>query len=185
MTASDAQLAAERDQAGRWTDMLGDHQMVAVRQDAVVRIWRCAACDVRVEFWFNAQSRYERRQWVDWKAPDGRTWYTEPGGYSEAPSCPLPSVEVVCLWRRDAQLYDGAKGEVQLAAAMATWCDTHQMAVADCPEPGPYCPGILAHDLEGDGTRVDGKCTGRENSCRCMCPSCCGDTPDVWGARVY
>ncbi|WP_406723510.1 hypothetical protein WJ438_00780 [Streptomyces sp. GD-15H] len=75
--------------------------------------------------------------------------------------------------------YTGAKDEVQLATAMTTWCDTHEMAVADCPELGPYCPGRLAHQ-DGEKGRP-GPCTGRENSCRCMCPACCGDTLNVWG----
>ena len=75
--------------------------------------------------------------------------------------------------------YDGPKGDVQLDTALRTWCERHEMAVADCPEPGPYCPGRLAHE-DGEPGRP-GPCTGRENSCRCMCPACCGDTPDVWG----
>lgn len=29
------------------------------------------------------------------------------------------------------------------------------------------------------------RCTQRRSTCRCMCPHCCGDTPDVWGAPVY
>ncbi|MEW2187736.1 hypothetical protein AB0900_31095 [Streptomyces cellulosae] len=166
--------------------LLGDHRMRLVRQDAAVRVWECTGCGVRAEYWFNAQSRYETQRWVDWRAPDGRTWYTDArGGYTGPPSCPLPVVEAVCPWRRDAQLYDGPKGEVQLSAALTAWCNTHECAVADCPEPGPYCPGILAHNLDGDGIRTDDGCTGREQSCRCMCPACCGDTPDVWGAPSY
>lgn len=160
--------------------MLGQHQMVAGHQDHVVRNWRCTVCGVTAAHWFNAQSRYETRRWIDWKAPDGRTWYTDDrDGYSGPPSCPLPGVEARCPWDDRAQRYAGAKGDVQLETAMRTWCERHEMAVADCPEPGPYCPGAAAHEDGEPG--MPGPCTGRENTCRCMCPACCGDTPDVWG----
>jgi hypothetical protein len=96
-----------------------------------------------------------------------------------AVSCPPPPVEALCPWVDGAMRYDGAKGDVQLATALVTWCDTHEMAVADCPEPGPWRPGRPAH---GDGG--PGPCTGRADTCRCMCPACCGDTPYVWGYEV-
>jgi hypothetical protein len=41
-------------------------------------------------------------------------------------------------------------------------------------EPGARCRGA-------EGECGNGRCTQREDSCRCMCPACCGDTPDVWG----
>jgi len=164
------------------TNLLGSHQMVAGHQDHVVRHWRCTACGVEAAHWFNAQSRYETRRWVDWRAPDGRTWYTEPGGFTDPPSCPLPAVEALCPWDDRAQLYAGATGDVQLDTAMRTWCETHQSAVSECPEPGPYCPGRMAHE-DGEEGRP-GPCTGRENTCRCMCPPCCGDTPDMYGCEV-
>lgn len=170
-------MNAATDQAS----LLGAHQMQAGHQNETVRNWRCTECGVTAAHWFNAQSRYETRRWIDWRALDGRTWYTEPGDGSEPPSCPLPGVEAVCPWRFDAQLYAGAKGDVQLATALRTWCEKHQMAVADCPEPGPYCPGMPHHDLTGDGTRTHRGCTGREKSCQCRCPACCGDTPDMYG----
>jgi hypothetical protein len=159
--------------------LLGGHQMVAGHQDHVVRNWRCTACGVKAAHWFNAQSRYATRRWVDWRAPDGRTWCTEPGGFTEPPSCPLPVVEALCPWRDDAMRYAGATGDVQLDTAMRTWCDTHERAVSDCTDPGRYCPGRLAHE-DGEEGRP-GPCTGREDSCRCMCPPCCGDTPDMYG----
>jgi hypothetical protein len=166
------------------TGLLGAHQMVAVFTGNVSRKWRCAACGVTAEHWFNAQSRYEARPaWVDWWAPDGRTWYTTADGCSEPPSCPLPDVEALCPWDDRAQRYAGAKGDVQLETAMRTWCETHECAVSECPEPGPYCPGRMAHE-DGEPGRP-GPCTGREDTCQCMCPACCGDTPDVWGAPVY
>lgn len=84
-------------------------------------------------------------------------------------------VEALCPWMDGAMRYAGAKGDEQLDVAMRTWCGTHQSAVSECPEPGPYCYGYPAHEGQPD------LCTGRENTCRCRCPACCGDTPAVWG----
>lgn len=163
--------------------LLGDHDMTPGHRDNVMRNWRCAKCGVQAAHWFNAQSRYETRRWIDWKAPDGRTWYTDArDGYSGPPSCPLPTVEALCPWRDDAMRYDGPTGDVQLDTAMRTWCETHECAVSECPEPGPYCPGWRAHEDGEEGH--PGPCTGRENTCRCMCPPCCGDTPDMYGCEV-
>jgi hypothetical protein len=139
----------------------------------------CPACGMHASNRTNPRDPYGGTAWTEWRAPDGRTWLTCPG--EAAPSCPPPPVEALCPWRDDAMRYAGAKGDVQLATAMATWCDTHQMAVSDCPDPGPYCPGVRAHEDDAE----QGKCTGRWDTCRCMCPECCGDTPDVWGAPRY
>ncbi|MER8003002.1 hypothetical protein [Streptomyces sp. NPDC095613] len=137
---------------------------------------RCTACGVLATAWHDPRARYGIKEGTDWLAPDGRNWFTTPGGSTKPPPCPLPVVEAVCPWRPDAWMYDGIWKDQQLDAAMRTWCDTHEGAVSDCPEPGPYCPGEPAHDDAGPGP-----CTGRENTCRCMCPACCGDTPDIWG----
>ncbi|WP_329376241.1 hypothetical protein [Streptomyces sp. NBC_01483] len=153
--------------------MTTDHQMVDVFEDRK----RCTACGVVAVLQYNPQSQSDTKAWTDWRAPDGRTWLTTPGGYIQPPSCPLPGVEALCPWEDRAMRYAGPKGDVQLDTAMQTWCERHQVAVADCPEPGPYCPGALAHEGEDD----DSGCTGRENSCRCRCPACCGDDPHTWG----
>ena len=139
---------------------------------------RCTACGITAHHMPTIRHRYG--VWpanTTWRAPDGRTWETQLD--EPAPSCPPPDVEALCPWEDGAMRYDGPKGDVQLDTALRTWCERHEMAVADCPEPGPYCPGRLAHE-DGEPGRP-GPCTGRENSCRCMCPACCGDTPDVWG----
>lgn len=160
--------------------ILGDHQMALVRQDHVARAWRCTECGVEAQHWFAAQSRYETRRWIDWKAPDGRTWYTDfRDGYSGPPSCPLPTVDAVCPWEDYAPRYAGATGDVQLETAMRTWCTRHEQAVSECTDPGPHCLGRMAHE-DGEPGRP-GPCTGWENTCRCMCPACCGDTPDMYG----
>lgn len=165
--------------------VLGDHQMAPVRQDHIVRTWRCTGCGVEATHWFNAQSRYETRRWIDWKAPDGRTWYTDHhDGYGDPPTCPLPGVEALCPWDIFAHRYDGAWGDAQLDTAMRTWCERHQQAISECVDPGPLCPGHDVH-MDENGNEVEpgrpGPCTGREESCRCMCPACCGDTPDMYG----
>lgn len=153
----------------------GQHQMHATHEDH----WQCTGCGVRATRHYDPNIRYRIKTWIDWRAPDGRDWMTWPGGDSEPPSCPLPGVEALCPWELYAPRYIGPKGDVQLDTGMRTWCDRHEMAVSDCPEPGPYCPGAAAHEDGEDGQ--PGPCTGRENTCRCMCPACCGDTPDVWG----
>ncbi|WP_159064573.1 hypothetical protein [Streptomyces olivochromogenes] len=155
--------------------VMTDHQLVDVFEDRK----RCTACGVVAVRQYNPQSRSDAKVWTDWRAPDGRTWLTTPDGYIQPPSCPLPAVEALCPWEDRAMRYAGPKGDVQLATAMATWCERHEMAVADCPEPGPYCPGALAHE-DGEEGRP-GPCTGRENSCKCMCSACCGDDPHTWG----
>jgi hypothetical protein len=169
-------VASALGQQHQWTILGTDPQVGTERRE-------CAACGVLASLWWDQQPRHGigdlAREWVDWRAPDGRTWYTTPGGYSQPPPCQLPVVEALCPWDDKAERYAGAKGDVQLATALVTWCERHEMAVADCPEPGPYCPGWMAHE-DGEPGRP-GPCTGRENSCRCMCPACCGDTPDVWG----
>ncbi|MER7068922.1 MULTISPECIES: hypothetical protein [unclassified Streptomyces] len=148
----------------------------------------CTECGIVVTQHSRAGSRYasayQVKRWITWAAPDGRRWETYPdGNFPDAvpPSCPPPGVEALCPWRPDAMQYRGAKGRVQHETAKRTWCDTHQCAVNDCPEPGPLCYGAFHHNLNGDGTRTAGRCTGRQDSCRCMCPSCCGDTPDMYG----
>lgn len=88
-----------------------------------------------------------------------------------------PPVEALCPWNDRAMRYAGAKGDVQLETAMRTWCETHQQAVSECQDPGPFCPGWPEHDREPVST-----CTSRENSCRCTCPPCCGDDPSMYGA---
>jgi len=153
---------------------------------------RCAACGVTIWRRTATRSRSGPSMWLEWHAPDGRDWssFPEKGGWETwpnpeegAPSCPPQEVEAKCPWEEDARRYGKAWGDAQLDTAMRTWCERHQTAVADCPEPGPYCPGRLAHE-DGEPGRP-GPCTGREDTCRCMCPACCGDTPDVWGAPVY
>ena len=153
--------------------MLGAHQMTTLHLDG----WRCTACGIHATRHRDPRNQHGIHLRVHWRAPDDRTWLTIPG--DEAPSCPPPTVEALCPWEDNAQLYAGAKGDAQLDTAMRTWCPTHQRAVSECPEPGPYCPGAAAHADGEEGQ--PGPCTGRENTCRCMCPACCGDTPDVWG----
>ncbi|MFI6653273.1 hypothetical protein ACIBI8_37495 [Streptomyces sp. NPDC050529] len=138
---------------------------------------RCTTCGMVARHQTKRRDQYGMTEWMEWRAADGRDWLTT--GDQPAPPCPPPPVEALCPWRDDAMFYAGPKGDVQLATAMKTWCDTHKMAVSDCPQPGPYCPGADAHADGEEGQ--PGPCTGRENSCKCMCPACCGDTPDVWG----
>lgn len=144
---------------------------------------RCPDCGVTV--WRRTTPRHEAgpREWLQWHAPDGRDWssFPEDGGWvtypdGQAPSCPPQGVEARCPWEDNARRYGHVWGDVQLETAMRTWCERHQMAVADCPEPGPLCRGADGNCMWGEG-----RCTGREDTCRCMCPACCGDTPDVWG----
>jgi hypothetical protein len=136
---------------------------------------RCPVCGV-------SAIRHRSRQhgpWVEYRMPSGWTWHASDGPEGPPP-CPPPPVEALCPWEPDAMRYAGAKGDDQLDTAVRTWCATHECAVSECLEPGPYCPGAPAHEDGEPGQ--PGPCTGRENTCRCMCPACCGDTPDVWGA---
>jgi hypothetical protein len=149
-----------------------EHQLVGPKD-----YQRCTTCGMVARYQTKRRDQYGMTAWTEWRAPDGRDWLTQ--DEEPAPSCPPPPVEALCPWRDDVMLYAGPKGDVQLATAMATWCETHQGAVSDCPKPGPYCPGALAHEDGEEGQ--PGPCTGRENTCKCMCPACCGDTPDVWG----
>lgn len=160
--------------------MLGAHRLEG-GDDAA----RCVSCGIHV--WRRTTPRHEPgpRTWLQWYAPDGRDWssFPEADGWvtypDSAPSCPPQTVEARCPWEENARRYGHAWGDVQLETAMRTWCERHEMTVADCPEPGPYCPGWPAHE-DGEEGRP-GPCTGREDSCRCMCPACCGDTPDMYG----
>ncbi|WP_158706623.1 hypothetical protein, partial [Streptomyces alboviridis] len=171
------------DSSARLADVTRQHRLQGDQDSA-----RCADCGITV--WRRLTPRHEPgpREWLAWLAPDGRDWSSFPEGdgwvtwpnpEEGAPSCPPQDVEAKCPWEENARRYGRAWGDVQLQAAMRTWCDTHQCVVSDCPEPGPYCPGWQAHE-EGEPGRP-GPCTGREDSCKCMCPACCGDTPDVWG----
>ncbi|MEU6925479.1 hypothetical protein [Streptomyces sp. NPDC046631] len=165
----------------RVTDITGQHCLEGTKD-----FGQCTACGVTV--WRRHTPHHEQgpRTWLKWLALDGRdwnsfpeadTWVTHPDG--SAPSCPPQGVEALCPWEENAHRYGGVWGDVQLATAMKTWCKTHQGVISDCPEPGPYCPGTQAHEDGQEGQ--PGPCTGRENTCSCMCPACCGDTPDVWG----
>lgn len=143
---------------------------------------RCVSCGVQV--WRRATARHEPgpRVWLQWYAPDGREWssFPEADGWvtypDAAPACPPQDVEVRCPWEKDARRYGHVWGDVQLETALRTWCARHEMAVADCPEPGAPCLGA-----DGDCMWGPERCTGLEGTCRCMCPVCVGDTPDVWG----
>lgn len=150
------------------------HPWVTVREQRR----RCPSCGVV------AVLHNDRRYgpWTEYVMPAGWSWHALDGS-DGPPPCPPPPVEALCPWEPGAQRYVRAKGDDQLDTAMRTWCERHECAVSECPEPGPPCPGALAHE-DGEPGRP-GPCTGREDSCRCMCPACCGDTPDVWGAPVY
>jgi hypothetical protein len=144
---------------------------------------RCPDCGVTVWRRTTPSHKDGPREWLQWHAPDGRDWssFPEDGGWvtypdGQAPSCPPQGVEARCPWEDNARRYGHVWGDVQLETAMRTWCETHQMAVADCPEPGPGCQGA-----DGSCMWEAGRCTGREDTCRCMCPVCCGDTPDMYG----
>ncbi|MDX3126565.1 hypothetical protein [Streptomyces scabiei] len=169
------------ERAGARAAELGEHAWELLSEDPVIGLEyrRCTACGVTATRRRDQAARQGVAEWTDWLAPDGRTWWTTPGGDEEPPSCPLPGVEALCPWEDGAERYAGAKGDVQLDTGMRTWCETHQLAVSECPEPGPHCPGWMAHE-DGEPGRP-GPCTGRENTCRCMCPPCCGDTPDMYG----
>lgn len=164
----------------RLEDITGRHRLQGGRDAG-----RCADCGVTV--WRRVAASHEPgpREWLSWLAPDGRDWssFPEGGGWvtypDAAPACPPADVEARCPWEEDARRYGHVWGEVQLESALRTWCERHEMAVADCPEPGPECPGWPAH--EGGEPGMPGPCTGREDSCRCACPPCCGDTPDMYG----
>jgi len=162
----------------------GEHRWeLGHRDEAVGREYRrCLDCGVAATRWWRQRSRFgvEELEWVDWVGPDGRTWHTAPGDHMGPPACPLPTVEALCPWEPDARRYDHAWGDAQLDVGMRTWCARHEMAVADCPNPGPPCPGVLAHE-DGEPGRP-GPCTGYEESCRCMCPGCLDETPDMYGA---
>ncbi|MFF1916204.1 hypothetical protein ACFVYE_32375 [Streptomyces sp. NPDC058239] len=150
---------------------------------------RCTVCGISISRRTTPRHEPGTRTWLRWYAPDGRIWDSFPEGDSwvtypdNAPSCPPQKVEAACPWEENARRYGGVWGDVQLETAMRTWCDRHQMAVADCPAPGPACPGAAAHEYEAEEGRP-GPCTGQQDGCLCMCPACCGDTPDVWGAPV-
>ncbi|MFI5814922.1 hypothetical protein ACIA7S_28685 [Streptomyces sp. NPDC051643] len=159
-----AYLAAKADDPHRW-ERAGEGRN------------RCTVCGVAVVQ--HLGDRYNRRLWLEYVMPSGWSWYDDTGN-DGPPPCPPPPVEALCPWEPDAMRYARAKGDDQLDTAMRTWCATHECAVSDCPEPGPHCPGAMAHEYEEPG--FPGPCTGRSNTCRCMCPACCGDTPDVWGA---
>lgn len=49
-------------------------------------------------------------------------------------------------------------------------------------EPSDRCRGA-----EGDCDPMYGppRCTQRDSTCRCCCPPCLNETPDVWGAPHY
>ncbi|MCA1224249.1 hypothetical protein [Streptomyces sp. 8L] len=51
---------------------------------------------------------------------------------------------------------------------------------------GPY-EYVEAGDrcIGAEGECLDRKCTQRRSTCRCLCPACVGDTPDVGGLPVY
>lgn len=165
-------------------EILAQHRLTG-GQDAAM----CADCGITVWRRTAPIDQAGARQYFEWLAPDGRHWtsFPEDEGWvtypDTAPSCPPQDVEARCPWEEDARRYGHAWGDVQLETAQRTWCTRHEMAVADCPAPGPYCPGMLAHE-DGEEGRP-GPCTGREDSCQCMCPACCGDTPDMYGAPVY
>lgn len=146
---------------------------------------RCADCGIYV--WRRVTPRRDPgpREWLEWYAPDGRKWssfpedegwVTYPDPETGAPSCPPQEVEARCPWEENARRYGHVWGDVQLETAMRTWCERHEMAVADCPEPGPVCRGA-----DGDCMWGAERCTGKEDTCRCMCPVCVGDTPDMYG----
>ncbi|MFD0035565.1 hypothetical protein ACFVJK_46830 [Streptomyces sp. NPDC127172] len=129
---------------------------------------RCAVCGVTAV----RQHSREYGAWTEYRVPSGWTW-SAPDGSDTPPPCPPPPVEALCPWEMDAMRYAGAKGDDQLETAMRTWCETHERAVSECEDPGPLCPGAPAHE---DGEPAGpGPCTGREDTCRCMCPACCGD----------
>ena len=158
-------------------DITGQHRLQGDRHAG-----RCADCGVTV--WRRVAAVHEAgpREWLEWHAPDGRGWSSFPEGDgwvtypNDAPSCPPQDVEARCPWEEDARRYGHVWGDVQLETAQRTWCERHQMAVADCPEPGAVCRGADGNCMWGAG-----RCTGREDTCRCMCPVCVGDTPDVYG----
>jgi hypothetical protein len=135
---------------------------------------RCPECGVSA---VRHRSR-EYGPWVEYRMPSGWSWHAA-DGVEGPPPCPPPPVEALCPWDWTSMRYAGAKGDDQLDTAMRTWCVTHERAVSECVDPGPVCPGALAHEEEGQG--VWAKCTGREDTCRCRCSACCGDTPDVYG----
>lgn len=134
----------------------------------------CLMCGVTATRSRDRQNRW----WTEYVVAGGWSWHA-PDGSSGPPPCPPPPVEALCPHDWSAIRYDGPKGDEQLDTALRTWCERHQVAVADCPEPRPPCPGAGAHD---DGTPGrPGPCTGEEGTCGCMCPACVGDTPDVYG----
>ncbi|MEU2426948.1 hypothetical protein ABZ619_39050 [Streptomyces sp. NPDC007851] len=137
---------------------------------------RCAVCAVTVVQHLGSRLH---PAWLEYRMPSGWSWHAEDGS-GTPPPCPPPPVEALCPWDDRAMRYARAKGDDQLDTALRTWCATHECAVADCPEPGPHCPGALLHE-DGEPWQ-SGPCTGRENSCQCTCPACCGDTPDMYGA---
>ena len=161
----------------RLEDVTGQHQLQG-SDDAA----RCVSCGITI--WKRTTPRHEQgpRVWLQWHAPDGRDWSSFPEGDgwetypNDAPSCPPQDVEAQCPWEESARRYGHVWGDVQLETAQRTWCERHEMAVADCPEPGPVCRGADGECMWGQE-----RCTGREDTCRCMCPVCVGDTPDVWG----
>jgi hypothetical protein len=117
---------------------------------------------------------------------------------------------VPCPWSNRARTFwSGRESEedvdVILAAAELTWCEQHERAVSECTTPPPayldrdtwgvpddWMSRIVSRPaaepepmpcLGADGGCMwgPGRCTGMEDTCRCMCPVCVGDTPDVYG----
>ena len=60
--------------------------------------------------------------------------------------------------------------------------DTDPFGPYEYVEPDDRCQGAEGNC---EPFRGPARCTQRASTCRCMCPACCGDTPDVWGAPVY
>lgn len=140
-----------------------------------VAVWeqekRCPDCGVTAR---RHRSR-EHGWWTDYITAGGWSWHADDGSEGPPP-CPPPPVEALCPWELGAMRYAGPKGEEQLDTAMRTWCERHECAVSECPERPEPCQGA-----DGNCAWGHGRCTGDEDTCRCMCPVCVGDTPDVWG----
>jgi hypothetical protein len=149
---------------------------VTVTAHRWAKVWehgeRCPACGVTATR--HHDTRYGLGWWTEYKTASGWSWWAPDDG---PPPCPPPPVEALCPWELGAMRYAGAKGDDQLDTAMRTWCAAHERAVSECVDPGSVCWGAAAHE----GGEPGGPCTGLEESCECMCPACCGDTPDMYG----
>ncbi|MFD8839758.1 hypothetical protein [Streptomyces griseofuscus] len=89
---------------------------------------------------------------------------------------------VVALKRRSEGLPARGSAPQACSSASSPSADDDPFGPYEYVEPDDRCQGAEGNC---EPFRGPAQCTQRASTCRCMCPVCCGDTPDVWGAPVY